>query len=107
VSKYDHVRLTEQQLRDRIYNEVLEHFQITMSPTKMHWLSCQYNKDCLRLGYAKFRDFVYSDDRLIVKLNKRGGRLVAPKAGVLELFPSYENRRKYWLGHGIAEDYTD
>lgn len=89
-----------ERLRDEIFLFVSEYFEIFSGEVcRMTMLTARFNKLASRFD-TSVREIVRSDERFLVRVNKRGGTLVAPRAQLKEYFlvsdDPVEAEARYW-----------
>ena len=68
-------------LKEAIHKRVLEYWETFGLPFKYRLLSGQYTKRCRTFGHD-LEDVLRMDDRLVIKMNSNGARLVFPVEGL-------------------------
>lgn len=95
-----------EKIKGEMFNDVREYFRMEFMPISLGILSQRYNKRARRLG-VKVLDVLLSDDRLTIKMNRRGKRLIVVSADLVELYKDvpaddmYITMIKYWIGQGV------
>lgn len=92
-----------QRLREWIYSDVMEWQKQSMEAMRLQHLSQRYNKLCKKYKYRVI-DVVRQDERLMVRLNRRGSRLVAVRELLRETWP--DSPRMFWVSQGVPDDGT-
>ena len=96
--------LTElQRLRGWIYSDVCDWYKQSMEAMRLQHLSQRYNKLCKKYNYRVI-DVVRQDERLMVRLNRRGSRLVAVRDLLRRDWP--DSPRMFWVSQGVPDDGT-
>lgn len=92
---------TNEVVRELIYKDVFEFFDQCFEPTRMQVLSQRYNARLKRLGHASVNGFVTSDERLLVKVSRKGGRFVVPREAFGEFIKGVPDPYAYWSNYGV------
>ena len=90
--------VSEEQLREWVYRDVKEWFEAHGEPFGLQFLAQRYSRAVKLHGFERMVEFVEKDKRLIVRTNRKGARLVAPRDLLTEDYGT--DMSKFWNAFG-------